>query len=136
MKKIILVITLSLIIITISACSKNLSGKKSSSSSSSLKQIQTKKYNFLVSTKRKIIGKRIIKDYGTYCRTFKYSGSFKYLLINKKIDKIIKPEAEKAGANAYLNMIMTSSYYAPQSSKMPVYNVHVCGELVKLKKSS
>ncbi len=122
-KKIILAMTFLALIITISACSKNLSGKKKKPSS----------YNFLVSTKRKIAGKIIIKDYGTYCRTFKYSGPFKYLLINKKIDKIIKPEAEKVGANAYLNMIMASSYYnAPQSSKMPVYNVHVCGELVKL----
>jgi uncharacterized protein YbjQ (UPF0145 family) len=133
MKKIILGMTLLLLILNISACSKNLSSKKSVSPS---KQIQTKKYNFLVSTKRKIAGKRIIKNYGTYCRTFKYSGSFKYLLVNKKIDKIIKPKAKKVGANAYLNMIMTSSYYASQSSKMSAYNVHVCGELVKLKKSS
>ncbi|MHB1679607.1 MAG: hypothetical protein ACYCTB_03740 [bacterium] len=123
-KKIILAMTLLALIITISACSKNLSvsGKKKKPDS----------YNVLVSTKRKIAGKRIIKDYGTYCRTFKYSGSFKYLLINKKIYKIIKPEAEKVGANAYLNMIMASSYYASQSSKTPVYSVHVCGELVKL----
>ncbi len=133
MKKIILGMILLVLILNISACSKNLSSKKLVSPS---KQIQTKKYNFLVSTKRKIAGKRIIKNYGTYCRTFKYFGSFKYLLINKKIDKIIKPVAKKVGANAYLNMIMTSSYYASQSSKMSAYSVHVCGELVKLKKSS
>jgi hypothetical protein len=119
-----------IIILTVSACSKKFSGKKSGTASILIK---TKKYNFLVSTKRRIKGKIIAKDYGTYCRTFKYSGTFKYLRINKKINEIIKPEAEKVGANAYLNMIMTSSYhYVAQSSKHSAYSVHVCGELVKL----
>ncbi|RZD16832.1 MAG: hypothetical protein EVJ46_00915 [Candidatus Acididesulfobacter guangdongensis] len=129
-KKIILAAAIFIIILTVSACSKKLSGKKSGSALK--KQIQTKKYNFLVSTKRSIKGKIIAKDYGTYCRTFKYSGTFQYLQINKKINEIIKPEAEKVGANAYLNMIMTSSYHAERSSKHPAYSVHVCGELVKL----
>jgi hypothetical protein len=133
-KKILISAAIFIIILTVSACSKKFSNKKSGTAST---QIKTKKYNFLVSAKRSIKGKIIAKDYGTYCRTFKYSGTFQYLQINKKINEIIKPEAEKVGANAYLNMIMTSSYhYSAHSSKHPVYNVHVCGELVVLKKSS
>jgi len=129
-KKIIVSAAIFIIILTISACSKKFSSKKSGAVST---QIRTKKYNFLVSTKRSIKGKIIAKDYGTYCRTFKYSGTFQYLQINKKINEIIKPEAEKVGANAYLNTVMTSSYHnAAQSSKRPEYSVHVCGELVKL----
>ena len=128
-KKVIIAVAIFIIILTVSACSKKFSSKKSGAVST---QIRIKKYNFLVSTKRSIKGKIIAKDYGTYCRNFNYSGTFQYLQINKKINEIIKPEAEKVGANAYLNMIMTSSYHAERSSKHPAYSVHVCGELVKL----
>ncbi len=131
-KKILISAAIFIVILTVSACSKKFNGKRAGTVTT---RLRTKKYNFLVTTKHSVKGKIIAKEYETYCRTFKYSGTFQYLRINKKINEIIKPEAEKLGANAYLNMVMTSAYhYSAHDLKHPAYSVHVCGELVKLKK--
>lgn len=79
------------------------------------------------------VGWVMIENQGFYCRFFEYIGRGSYADKFNAALAQISSAGEEQGANAFLNLRVTSSSYEIQGSKWHSSLVHICGDFAVIK---
>lgn len=77
-------------------------------------------------------GWKIKETKGMHCRFFQYAGEGDYVEKFNSATAAIQEEAKKQGAQALVNLRVTSASYEIQGSKWHASVLNLCGDLVTL----
>jgi len=87
---------------------------------------------FFITTMGSAPGWQVVESQGFYCRIFDYSGTGDYMDRFNGAIEAIREVGQEAGANALVNLRISSESHEVQGSKWHSSIVHICGDMVVL----